>query len=60
MTKGFRDVDFEKLLRREVKPPYIPQLTGDGDASNFDQYPEEKLPYGLPHADPYGRYFKEF
>ncbi|KAI9278240.1 kinase-like domain-containing protein [Phascolomyces articulosus] len=56
----FADINFEKLLQRQVRAPYIPPLTGDGDASNFDQYPEEKMPYGLPHADPYGRYFKEF
>ncbi|KAI9323664.1 kinase-like domain-containing protein [Dichotomocladium elegans] len=56
----FSDINFEDLLAQKVQPPYIPTLSGQGDASNFDQYAEEKTPYGLPHADPYGRYFKEF
>ncbi|KAI7887107.1 kinase-like protein [Lichtheimia hyalospora FSU 10163] len=56
----FSDTNFEDMLALRVTPPYIPQLSGQGDASNFDQYPEQKMPYGMPHADPYRRYFKEF
>lgn len=60
IQKGFSDINFEDMLALRVTPPYIPQLSGQGDASNFDQYPEQKMPYGVPHADPYRRYFKEF
>ncbi|KAF7726218.1 camp-dependent protein kinase catalytic subunit [Apophysomyces ossiformis] len=56
----FNEIDFEKLTHRNVKPPFVPKLKGDGDASNFDKYDEEKMPYGLQQADPYRKYFADF
>lgn len=32
----FKDVDWDKLVRREVAPPYKPQVTSEEDTSNFD------------------------
>jgi protein kinase A len=29
----FREVDWEKLGNREITAPYLPKITGDGDAS---------------------------
>ncbi|ORY96167.1 kinase-like domain-containing protein [Syncephalastrum racemosum] len=56
----FADIDFEQLLQRKVEPPYVPQLSSEGDTSNFEKYQEENMPYGIAQADPYHRYFQEF
>jgi serine/threonine protein kinase len=56
----FADIDFEQLLQRKVQPPYVPQLSSEGDTSNFEKYQEENMPYGVAQADPYHRYFQEF
>lgn len=37
----FQDVDWDRLLALQVRPPYRPRLAGAGDCSNFDCYPEE-------------------
>jgi protein kinase A len=29
----FREVDWERLLRRDITAPYLPKISGDGDAS---------------------------
>lgn len=31
----FREVDWEKLKGREIQAPYLPKITGDGDASAY-------------------------
>jgi hypothetical protein len=33
----FRDIDREKLLRKEVPPPFKPDIKSNVDLSNFDQ-----------------------
>jgi hypothetical protein len=38
----FRDLDWEKLSRKQLKPPFIPQVLSDHDTRHFDLYPEEK------------------
>ncbi|KAI8069786.1 camp-dependent protein kinase 6 [Gilbertella persicaria] len=58
--KWFSPLDFEKLLQRKIRPPHIPHLKGEGDASNFDKYPEEFYPYGVTQADPYKDRFPDF
>lgn len=37
----FKEVRWDTLLALRVKPPYKPKVSGDGDESNFDTYPEE-------------------
>jgi len=32
----FADVDFPRLLRKEVRPPFVPAVAGDDDTSNVD------------------------
>lgn len=58
--KWFSSLDFDKLIQRKIKPPHIPHLKGDGDASNFDRYPEEFHPYGIPQEDPHRDQFPDF
>lgn len=31
----FREVDWEKLRKREIMAPYLPKIDGDGDASAY-------------------------
>lgn len=58
----FQEVDWAKLAAREITAPYLPRITGDGDASAFDKYPEDNAAnlYGLPAPDPYGEAFPNF
>jgi serine/threonine protein kinase len=58
--KWFASLDFDKLVHRKIKPPYIPHLKGQGDPSNFDKYPEEFHPYGVRQNDPYRDQFPDF
>lgn len=39
--RWFRDVDWEGVPLRKLKPPIVPRLWGDGDTSNFEVTPEE-------------------
>ncbi|KAF8661468.1 hypothetical protein AX16_001305 [Volvariella volvacea WC 439] len=58
----FKEVDWDRLLAREITAPYLPKIAGDGDASAFDQYPEDNVAkaYGLPAPDPWGYAFPDF
>uniref|UniRef100_A0A8C5QNB9 Uncharacterized protein n=1 Tax=Leptobrachium leishanense TaxID=445787 RepID=A0A8C5QNB9_9ANUR len=33
----FKDIDWSKLLQKELRPPFLPPLSGPEDVSNFDQ-----------------------
>ena len=33
----FKDIDFAALARREIKPPYTPEVEDDEDISNFEE-----------------------
>ncbi|KAJ4493799.1 AGC/PKA protein kinase [Lentinula edodes] len=59
----FREVDWPKLCSRDIIAPYLPKISGDGDASAFDNYDEDfeaTASYGLPANDPYGHCFPDF
>ncbi|CAO3589605.1 unnamed protein product [Absidia cylindrospora] len=57
----FEGVDFNRLLARQSRPPYVPSIRGDGDASHFDRYPESNEQYGLQSGpDPYLHFFSDF
>ncbi|KAG6885040.1 hypothetical protein C0993_006367 [Termitomyces sp. T159_Od127] len=58
----FREVDWDKLQAREITAPYLPKINGDGDASAFDQYPEDNVAaqYGQPGPDTFGSAFPDF
>lgn len=32
----FKSINWEKLYRKEIEPPAVPKLEGDGDFSHFD------------------------
>ncbi|ODH46091.1 AGC/PKA protein kinase [Paracoccidioides brasiliensis] len=57
----FAEVTWDRLARKDIDAPYIPPVKGgQGDASQFDRYPEETEPYGGSGDDPYGDYFVDF
>ncbi len=58
--KWFSSIDFFKLRALQIPAPYIPPSKGEGDATNFDTYPEDYEPYGKEGQDPYKEKFKDF
>ncbi|ORY85080.1 kinase-like domain-containing protein [Protomyces lactucae-debilis] len=57
----FSEVNWERLARRDIEPPYTPPLKGAaGDAHLFDVYSEDQEPYGQQGPDPYGHLFPAF
>ncbi|KAK4515758.1 60S ribosomal protein L35, L29 [Mucor velutinosus] len=57
----FTGVDFNRILARQIRAPYVPQIRGEGDASHFDKYPETQEQYGITgQADPYRNLFPDF
>ncbi|KAI9309974.1 serine/threonine-protein kinase SCH9 [Zopfochytrium polystomum] len=40
----FEDVDWEKLMKRQVKPPFKPKVESEIDTSNFDPVFTEAMP----------------
>ncbi|KAI8976515.1 kinase-like domain-containing protein [Pilobolus umbonatus] len=55
--KWFSGVDFDKILTKQIKAPYVPDLKRDGDATHFDAYPELNTMYGVDGEDVYGSLF---
>jgi hypothetical protein len=58
--KWFTGMDWMKLANLDIPAPYVPPVRGDGDTSNFDQYPEDYEPYGAVGSDPHREKFKDF
>jgi len=58
--KWFAGIDWERLARCETPGTYIPPLKHEGDTSNFDAYPEDYEPYGIPAPDPHREKFINF
>jgi len=58
----FREVDWEKLKNRQITAPYLPKISGEGDASAFEKYPEDNAAaaYGQPGEDKFGDQFPDF
>ncbi|OKL62145.1 cAMP-dependent protein kinase type 2 [Talaromyces atroroseus] len=57
----FAEVTWDRLLRKDIDAPYVPPVrAGQGDASQFDKYPEESEAYGAQGEDPYYNLFTEF
>jgi protein kinase A len=59
--KWFFDMEWNRLEKRQVLPPIIPMVNGDGDMSNYDVYPETAEIYGNNfEQDPYHDLFVNF
>ena len=41
MTSGwFRGVDWDMVLRKEIPPPWVPEIENEQDCKYYDTYPE--------------------
>ena len=40
----FKSFNWDKLLNREIQPPYIPKVKAENDISNFSAYPDSDTP----------------
>lgn len=50
----FAEVTWDRLARKDIDAPYIPPIRGgQGDASQYDKYPEETEHYGNDGEDAY-------
>ncbi|KAI8970161.1 kinase-like domain-containing protein [Mycotypha africana] len=56
----FADINFEQVLRRKMKPPYIPKVKDDGDTTCFAKYKEPAHGYGRIRGDPFRSKFPAF
>ena len=63
--KWYRGLDFNAVFKKEAEAPFVPETTGDGDTSQFEEYPEsndidyDKQPDPLPKetdADLFGSF----
>lgn len=49
----FAEVTWDRLARKDIDAPYVPPIRGgQGDASQYDKYPEEAEAYGSQGDDP--------
>ncbi|KAF9273553.1 camp-dependent protein kinase catalytic subunit, partial [Mortierella alpina] len=59
----FEGVNWDLVYSRQIEAPYRPTILGEGDASNFDDYPEDAEQYGVyppSEMDELGSYFPGF
>lgn len=47
----FAEVTWERLGKKDIDSPWVPQIKGAGDATLFDKYPEEQEAYGATGKD---------
>jgi len=59
--KWFAPIDWKKLEAREIKPPFVPQVAGEFDVSNFDdEFTSEAVPIGPDNDKPTDSKFDGF
>ncbi|RJE20888.1 camp-dependent protein kinase [Aspergillus sclerotialis] len=57
----FAEVTWDRLARKDIDAPYVPPIRGgQGDASQYDKYPEETESYGARGEDTHGHLFPDF
>lgn len=57
----FKSIDFDRLLARDVTPPFVPDVKFEGDTGCFAYYEEMQIPYHLIHTtQPYCDHFPNF
>ncbi|KAF6201141.1 hypothetical protein GE061_005588, partial [Apolygus lucorum] len=48
----FRSINWDELLMRRVRPPFVPTVSSTEDVSNFDEEFTSELPALTPPKDP--------
>uniref|UniRef100_A0A2K6TTQ6 Protein kinase domain-containing protein n=1 Tax=Saimiri boliviensis boliviensis TaxID=39432 RepID=A0A2K6TTQ6_SAIBB len=46
-----RSMDWEAVPERKLKPPIVPKISGNGDTSNFETYPENAWDTAAPDLE---------
>ena len=56
----FKNFDWDKLIKKELPPPYVPKVKSNDDTSNFNDYPDsdEPTPSINKDDDPFLDWFK--
>ena len=56
----FKSLDWDKLLKKEIPPPYVPKVKSNNDISNFSAYPDSDTPAPAikKDEDPFLDWFK--
>ena len=54
-----KGIDWEDVYHKKLKPPFVPNITSDGDTSNFQEYSDEELEID-PVTDREARVFDDF
>ena len=58
--KWFKEVDWEEVLCRKLKPPFVPRVKFDGDTSNFDDYVNEDIEKSEKVSERETKLFEDF
>jgi len=56
--KYFKNIEWDDLLHKRIKPPITVNVTSEGDASNFEAY--EEVDEDVVAVDPFRFIFKDF
>lgn len=57
----FKSIDFDRVLARDVTPPFVPNVKYEGDTGCFAYYEEMPVPYHLMHTSKaYCDHFPDF
>ena len=56
----FKNLEWDKLLKKEIPPPYVPKVKSNNDISNFSAYPDSDNPAPIirKEEDPFLDWFK--
>jgi len=58
--RWFKNIDWDEVYQRKLKPPIVPNVGHDGDARNYDDYPETDWRKVPPVTERELRAFDEF
>ncbi|KAL5290242.1 PRKX family protein [Megaselia abdita] len=58
--RWFKHLNWSDVINKKLTPPIIPQVTSDGDTSNFDDYPESDLKPATAVGESHLQLFKDF
>ncbi|KAJ8928569.1 hypothetical protein NQ314_018854, partial [Rhamnusium bicolor] len=58
--RWFKGIDWQDVAMRKLNPPVVPKIMYDGDASNFDDYPESDWKSSRTLEDSELKLFEDF
>jgi len=58
--RWFKNINWEEVFYRKLKPPIVPKVSYDGDTRNFDDYPETNWQKAPAASEKDMRHFLDF